>query len=101
MKSNECIQRLSKFLFWDADMSNADMDEYPAFFIQRVLEYGTIDDWRLIRSYYGLEKIVEVCKTLRTLDPMSLSYICTISQTNKEDYRCYHTMQSHPTLWNS
>lgn len=101
MKSNECIERLSKFLFWDVDMSNADMDEYPAFFIQRVLEYGTIDDWRLICSYYGLEKIVEICKTLRTLEPMSLSYICAISQTNKEDYRCYYTMQSHPTLWNS
>ena len=101
MKSSECIERLSEFLFWDADMSDADMDEYPAFFIQRVLEYGTMDDWRLIRSYYGLEKIVEVCKTLRTLDPVCLSYICAISHTNKEEYRCYHTMQSQPTLWNS
>ena len=27
--------------------------------------------------------------------------ISTISHTNKEDYRCYHTAQSNPTPWNS
>lgn len=71
-------------------MQYADMDKYPAHFIQRVLEHGNMNDWRLIRSYYGLEKIVETCKTLRSLDPVCLSYICTISHTKEEDYRCYH-----------
>ena len=73
------------------------MDKYPAHFIQRVLEYGSMDDWRLLRSYYGLPKIVEECKQLRTLDPVCLSYICAISHTNPKEYRCYHTRQSNPT----
>lgn len=91
MSSRECIDRFSKILFWDIDLNEADMDKYPAHFIQRVLEYGTMDDWRLLRSYYGLHKIVEECKHLRTLDPVCLSYICAISHTNPEEYRCYHT----------
>ena len=101
MTSSECIGKLSKVLFWDIDIKQADMDKYPAHFVQRVLEYGNMDDWRLLRSYYGMDKIVQVCKGLRTLDPICLSYICTISHTNIEDYRCYHFRQSCPTLWNS
>lgn len=98
--SNEYITKLSPHLFWDIDMEKADMDTCPAQIIQRVLEYGTLEDWYLIRAYYGLDKIVSVCKTLRTLDPRALSYICCISNTSKEEYRCYHTKQSNPTLWN-
>lgn len=100
MSSKECIGKLSHVLFWDMDKDQADMDKYPAHFIQRVLEYGNMDDWRLLRSYYGLPKIVEECKQLRTLDPVCLSYICTISHTNPKEYRCYHTRQLNPTPWN-
>ena len=94
-------QQFSSHLFWDVSEKELDVDKYPAFVIQRVLEHGEMNDWCLINSIYGLDKIVEICKTLRTLDPVCLSFICTISHTNKEDYRCYHTKQSNPTLWNS
>lgn len=101
MESKECINQFTSNLFWDTDMNKLDMNEYPAYVIQRVLEYGEMQDWRLINKFYGLQKIVEVCKNLRTLDPVCLSFICTISHTNKEDYRCYRTRQSNPTPWNS
>lgn len=100
MTNKECMLGLSKHLFWDVDKEQADMNLYPSFFIQRVLEYGTVEDWKIIRSYYGMKKIVDVCKSLRTLDSKALSYICLISNTRKEDYRCYHFTQSTPTLWN-
>ena len=101
MNSKECISKLSKGIFWDVDSEKLDMNEYPAYVIPRVMEYGNMDDWRLINQFYGLEKIVEVCKQVRTLDPMCLSFLCAISHTQKEDYRCYHFRQSFPTLWNS
>ena len=94
------ILRLSPHLFWDIDIAKADMDTYPAQIIQRVLEYGNLQDWHLIRSYYGLDRIVSICKTLRTLDPRALSYICCIVKTCKKEFRCYHMRQSNPTLWN-
>lgn len=101
MSSKECIKNLSPHLFWDIDPAEVDLDKYPAFFIQKVLEWGTMDDWRLIRSYFGIAKIAEYCKTLRTLDPVCLSFICAISNTKKEDYRCWKLAQSFPTPWNS
>jgi len=101
MSSKEYVRLFSKNLFWDTEPDQLDLNEYPAYVIPRVLEYGTMDDWLLINKFYGLDKIVEVCKTVRTLDPVCLSFICAISHTNKEDYRCYHTRQSNPTPWNS
>lgn len=101
MTSKECISKMSTHLFWDVDINKVDMDKYPAYVIQRVLEYGRLEDWHLIRSYYGLDKIVSVCKSLRSLDPRALAYICCISQTSKEEYRCYHESLRNPTLWNT
>ena len=100
MSGKDCITQLSKGLFWDIDKEQADMNSCPAQIIQRVLEYGNLDDWKLIRSYYGLDKIVELCRTMRSLDPVALSFICCVSNTSKEEYRCYHTRQLIPTLWN-
>ena len=101
MSEKSYISKLSPHLFWDIDMEHADMDTCPSQIIQRVVEYGTLEDWRLIHKYYGLDKIVEECKKMRNLDKMALSFICCKSKTNKEDYRCYHTRQLNPTLWNS
>ena len=101
MSSRECLSKFTPNLFWDADPSLLSMDASPAYIIQRVLEYGQMNDWLLINQYYGLDRIVEECKQLRTLDPVCLSFITTISHTKEEDYRCYHFRQFCPTPWNS
>jgi hypothetical protein len=101
MTSSECVSKLSPICFWDVNPAEFDMDAYPGYIIPRVLEVGTLDDWRLVQSYYGLDKIAEVCKRVRSLDPVSLAFICAITHTNKEDYRCYHFSQLSPALWNS
>lgn len=100
-QQQELIGQFSTNLFWDMDKSLIDLDKFPGHIIQRVLEYGQMGDWRIIRSYYGVEKIVECCRKLRTLDPKALSFICCISHTDKTTYRCYNFAQSFPTPWNS
>ncbi len=92
------IDCMSKHLFWDMDPMQIDLDKCPSQIIQRVLEYGEWNDWLAIRSYYGLPLIVECCQSVRTLNPVALSYICCISHTCKEDYRCFQLAQSNPTL---
>ena len=101
MSSSFYISHLSPVLFWDMDTAHIDAERYAAGLIQRVLEHGTLQDWRLTRDYYGMERIVAECKRMRTLDVMALSFICAMSDTKKEDYRCYYFRQSNPTLWNS
>jgi hypothetical protein len=93
MTKQECVQQLSAPCFWDTDRQTFDMDQYPAFIVSRVFEIGTLNDWRLLVSYYGLDRIVDVCKQLRNLDPVSLSFITAVSDTNPTDYRCYISRQ--------
>ena len=101
MNAQACRHQFSEHLFWDVVREEIDMDIHAAFVVQRVLEYGTMADWRLLRAYYGLEHIVSLCQMMRTLDPVCLSFISAIANTPKETFRCYHTRQSMPTPWNS
>lgn len=62
MSANECINAFSSHLFWDIRKEDIDLEQYPKYIIKRVLEYGMWNDWIIIRSYYGLPKIVEEAK---------------------------------------
>jgi len=101
MEQSSNLYGLNQRLFWDIDSRNFNIDENAAWIIQRVLEYGTMKDWMIIEDHFGVDRIVSYAQTLRTLDPVALSFLCFISGTKKEDYRCYHFAQSFPTLWNS
>ena len=92
----ECIQRFSDYIFWDVDPNNIDLSRNAPFVVQRVLEYGQIEDWKLLLSYYGIEEIARVSKQLRTLEPRALSFISTVSGTPIDQFRCYNTRQSIP-----
>ena len=84
MSQKEYISLLSRHLFWDMDVNKVNLDTCPAQIIQRVLEYGNLKDWQLILSYYGLDRIVSICQSLRTLDKKALSYISRV-ETGKTE----------------
>ena len=100
MSANECINAFSSHLFWDIRKEDIDLEQYPKYIIKRVLEYGMWNDWIIIRSYYGLPKIVEEAKKMRELEPRALAYVSAISNTPKEKFRCYTYQQSNPQHWN-
>lgn len=85
------IEKLSPVLFWDIDRDQFDPEKHSAQLIQHVLECGELDDWRMVRDYYGLDRIATDCKGLRSLSPEALAFVCTMTDTKKEDYRCYNS----------
>lgn len=84
MSANEYIQQFSPHLFWDVRKEDIDFDVHAQYVIKRVLEYGLLNDWNLIKAYYGLPQIVEIVKELRCLEPRALAYIAAISKTPKK-----------------
>ena len=98
MKHNDDIKLFSEYLFWDVRKDTIDLDANEAYVIQRVLEFGQINDWRQLVSTYGLERIVRVAQRLRTLDPKALSFISCISSTPKKTFRCFTSKPSVQTL---
>ena len=87
-------KNLSKRLFWDTKPEQVDMQEHKSFIVSRVLEYGSLKDWRYILGYYGLQEIAQTATTIRTLDKKALAFIATLSGKAKEEFRCYTKQQS-------
>lgn len=92
---------MSSHLFWDVDVNSIEFDKHKAYIVQRVLEYGLFDDWKILKDTIGIDDIVATSKQLRTLDSKALAFISLISKTPITEFRCYTTRQSNPTLWNS
>lgn len=86
-------------LFWDADPAALDFQANKRYVIQRVLDRGTLSDLRTACDYYGRDVIVEVAKTLRTLEPKALSFISCVADVPKEDFRCYTSRRSSHAPW--
>lgn len=90
------IKDFSKYLFWDTKYNKVDLNKHSSYIVSRVLEYGTLDDWKYIKDYYGLETIVEIARKLRTLDKKALAFISALANIPKENFRCYTIRQSMP-----
>ena len=50
------------------------MEKHSQYIIKRVLEYGMLQDWNIVKQYYGLGRIVEIAKGFRELEPRALAY---------------------------
>ena len=97
---NLAVQNLSSHLFWDVDTGKLDPDKQKNLIIQRVLDFGLLSDWREIYLFYGLSTIVDVAKDLRCLDKKSATFLATLCNIPREEFKCFSTTQSKDKLWN-
>ncbi len=94
------ITSLSAHLFWDVDPKTLSFEKNMDFIVGRILEYGLMEDWILLRDSLGIQGIAEIAMNIRELDPVSLNFIASISKIPIEKFRCYTTQQSIPQHWN-
>ncbi|MEN8156631.1 MAG: hypothetical protein ABFS10_06760 [Bacteroidota bacterium] len=100
MKNSEFeIAKLSSHLFWDVNAKKLRVEDDFPFIVKRILEYGLIGDWKLLSSHFSIDEITAVAKSFRDLDSRSLSFISTLSDEPKENFRCYITKQLTPPHW--
>lgn len=52
-------------LFWDRRLRASDLDRYPAWVLGRVLEYGTLEDIRLLEGHLGRERFLDEVSRVR------------------------------------
>jgi hypothetical protein len=91
---------LSKTLFWDTDINKIDYEKNARHIIERVLQRGMLNDWFIIKKYYGLDRIKKEILQIRYLDKVSLNFCCKYFKISKEQFKCYNTDQSIRQLWN-
>lgn len=100
MEVNYTIKDLSPHLFWDVDISALDFKKSKEQIIYKVLEYGVISDWNIIKKVYGLETIKKTTTKLRTLDNVTVSFLANLFQIEKTEFRCYKPKPSSQNYWN-
>ena len=100
MNKNIIINKLSKHLFWDINRNTLDLEKNKAYIIKQVLEFGLIEDWKLIYNYYGISIISNEAICFRELDKKALSFVSFISKIPIEKFRCYNYQKLIPQHWN-
>lgn len=88
------IDSLSPHLFWDVDREDLTWEKHSDFLIKRILEYGKMSDFRLLKKKLGVIKIAEAAKKMRSLDEVTLHFVAAISNTDVKEYRCYISKRS-------
>lgn len=80
--------KINKQLFWDVDFSQLDYKKDMDFIISRVLIYGDIKDYKLIKEQYGEGKIREMAKKVNYPNKKSLNFWSNIFNLPLESFQC-------------
>ncbi|CAN5336590.1 hypothetical protein BH11BAC5_BH11BAC5_29980 [soil metagenome] len=94
------INQFSTHLFWDVQKQQLDPEKSKDYIIKRVLEYGLYKDWLLLQDYYGIERIKDSVMGFRELEPKALNMVAILSNTPRENFRCYNTTRLTNPHWN-
>jgi hypothetical protein len=98
MNSN-FLNKLSKHIFWDADINTIDVEKNAVFIMQRVIQYGLLKDWQIIKSEMGIDKIKKYAVQIPSIDPISLSFLSNLLNIDKSQFKCYKSRQLNPNFW--
>lgn len=93
------LENLSNRLFWDTNPALLDWEKDISLIIARVVERGTIEEWRTIVQRYGLDKIISVAKEIRSMDLLAVNFLAQISDTPIIEFKCYNTRQLSRQHW--
>lgn len=99
-KGNYTVEDLSVHLFWDVSITEIELDKHAAFIVERVMRYGKLNDWFLLKTIYGLPRLQTIVIELRELDDFSIAFLSLILNIEKEAFRCYRQKQSQRSFWN-
>ncbi|MFA6042981.1 MAG: hypothetical protein WCV85_03485 [Patescibacteria group bacterium] len=63
--------KLSKELFWDTNVRDIDERKHADFIIGRVLQYGDLNDYKILKGMYSLPRIKKIASKVRYIDKKS------------------------------
>lgn len=77
-----------KKLFWDVDLSSLDENKNKDFVIERVLEFGNLEDFAELKKHYALDDIVSVLKNSSNLSYKTGNFYALILGVPRKEVLC-------------
>jgi hypothetical protein len=95
------LDGFSQHLFWDTRREDLDRDAHAAYIVHQVVEFGLQADWEQLQRLYPHDELRSIALNLRTLDPVTLSFLAAYFGEAPSAFRCFTTAQSPRNFWNS
>lgn len=86
-------------LLWDVDPEQFDLERHAGFLIRRVLEKGTWAEWRMVRAYFGDERLLGEVLRMSRLEPKALSFVAAVLGRSPESFPCFVSTPFQPAPW--
>lgn len=86
-----------KSLFWDVNFEDIDSQKHSLFIAERVHTRGSLEDFRALKNFYGIEKLKSIVVEIKNLDERTLSFCSVYFSIPKTKFRCYNFKQSNQT----
>jgi transcriptional regulator with XRE-family HTH domain len=87
-----------KRIFWDHPFTLADLDTHAVWVVERVLEYGNLDDVHMLRELMGKESFLRAVSAANRVSPRTRNFWTRI--LDMEGISCAKKY-SRGTAWNS
>ncbi len=71
---SESIQSISPHLLWEYNMESFDFRRSRKVVIERIVQRGNIQDWRIMMGYYSKTDILNVVRNSRQLSKKDKSF---------------------------
>ncbi len=96
----EMIDKLNKKYFWDININDLEANKSNRIIIERVFNFGNLDDIKLIVDNYGITKIKNVVCNLNYIDPKTFNFLALFLNIPKTEFKCYTKKQLNNLHWN-
>lgn len=93
------LKQLNKTYFWDIDPGNLDEIKSSRLIIERVMNYGNLNEIQLIKNHYGEKEIKKTVCNLNYIDPKTLNFISILFNIPKNKFKCYTREQLMNQHW--
>ncbi len=93
----EARTRLGR-LFWDHPLSDTDFEKHPVWLVERVLEYGNLEDIQVLREVMGKKAFLQAAAAAHRISPRTRNFWSQILEL--EGVSCTKKY-SRNTAWNS
>lgn len=90
---------LSKQAFWDVDMDKIDYEKKAGYVIEKIIDWGTFEDFIQLRRFYGDRKIRKEIVNAKWLGDKEIYFCCAIFNLEPKDFKCFIKKQLNPQLW--
>ena len=92
----ETADFMRKELFWDCDFKQINSEEHKDIIIQRVVDFGTWDEFLALVEYYGHEVVSGSLMNNAELSERGMYFTSHYFQKKVSEFKCYIKKQSIP-----